>query len=492
MAYLPDPNNSNKCMNHTTYPRADATEIAPALTARFRAVHAASRREPCPDLAARRRRLDALEALLRDNEDALVAAVAKDFGQRPRQETQLLELFPSLEGLRHTRRHLKAWLRPRRRPVSLWFQPGRAEVRPQPLGCVGIVVPWNYPIYLAIGPLTAAFAAGNRALVKFSEFTPATARLFSLLASRYFAADELVVVEGDALVAQAFVRLPFDHLLFTGSTAVGRQVMAAAAANLTPVTLELGGKSPAIVAPGYPLAKAAERIMAGKCVNAGQTCIAPDYVLLPAGQEAAFSAACQAAVAASYPDLVRNDDYTAIINERHFQRLAAHLADAQAKGASVVNLAHGVQPDPVSRLFPPTLLTQVDDAMTVMQEEIFGPLLPVLTYTHFSDAPAYVNSHDRPLALYLFDNDKRRQEEVLAQTVSGGVTINDTLFHIAQDDLPFGGVGPSGMGHYHGHEGFLTFSKLKPVFHQSRLNGAALLKPPYGARFERLVQWLLR
>lgn len=479
-------------MTHTAPQGNPAEETTAALHPLFSQVHAASRREPFPDLAARRRRLDALEALLRDNEDALVAAVAKDFGQRPRQETQLLELFPSLEGLRHTRRHLKAWMLPQRRPVGLWFQPGRAEVRPQPLGCVGIVVPWNYPIYLTIGPLTAAFAAGNRALVKFSEFTPATARLFSLLASRYFAPDELVVVEGDAQVAQAFVGLPFDHLLFTGSTAVGRQVMAAAAANLTPVTLELGGKSPAIVAPGYPLAKAAERIMAGKCVNAGQTCIAPDYVLLPAGQEEAFSAACRAAVAASYPDLVRNDDYTAIINQRHFQRLAAHLLDAQAKGATSVNLAPGANADPVSRLFPPTLLLQVDDTMTVMQEEIFGPLLPIVPYERFEDALAYVNHHDRPLALYLFDHDRKRRETVLQQTVSGGVTVNDTLFHIAQDDLPFGGVGPSGLGHYHGHEGFLTFSKLKPVFHQSRLNGAGLLKPPYGARFERLIRLLLR
>ena len=268
--------------------------------------------------------------------------------------------------------------------------------------------------------------------------------------------------------------------------------MAAAAANLTPVTLELGGKSPAIVAPGYPLAKAAERIMAGKCVNAGQTCIAPDYVLLPAGQEE------PSVRPAAPPWRPATRTWCATTTTPPSSTSATssvwrgHLLDAQAKGATSVNLAPGANADPVSRLFPPTLLLQVDDTMTVMQEEIFGPLLPIVPYERIEDALAYVNHHDRPLALYLFDHDRKRRETVLQQTVSGGVTVNDTLFHIAQDDLPFGGVGPSGQGHYHGHEGFLTFSKLKPVFHQSRLNGAALLKPPYGARFERLIQWLLR
>ena len=365
----------------------------------------------------------------------------------------------------------------------------------EPLGVCGAFIPWNFPLLMAAWKLAPALATGNTVVLKPAEQTPLTALKLAEIMQQAGIPDGVVNVvpgfgptAGAALVSHPGVA----KIAFTGSTEVGKQIMRNAADTLKRVSLELGGKSPAVVAPGYPLAKAAERIMAGKCVNAGQTCIAPDYVLLPAGQEEAFSAACRAAVAASYPDLVRNDDYTAIINQRHFQRLAAHLLDAQAKGATSVNLAPGANADPVSRLFPPTLLLQVDDTMTVMQEEIFGPLLPIVPYERFEDALAYVNHHDRPLALYLFDHDRKRRETVLQQTVSGGVTVNDTLFHIAQDDLPFGGVGPSGLGHYHGHEGFLTFSKLKPVFHQSRLNGAGLLKPPYGARFERLIRLLLR
>jgi acyl-CoA reductase-like NAD-dependent aldehyde dehydrogenase len=404
----------------------------------------------------------------------------------------LLEIFPSLEGIRYVRTHLNSWMKPQRRSVSLWFQPGRAEIRPQPLGCIGIVTPWNYPLYLAIGPLTAAFAAGNRALVKMSEFTPSTATLFAELAARYFKPDELAVVGGDHELAQAFTRLPFDHLLFTGSTAVGRQVMKAAAENLTPVTLELGGKSPAIIAPGYPIAKAAARIMAGKCLNAGQTCIAPDYVLLPAGEEENFIAAARAVVASSYPDLERNADYTAVVNLRHANRLRGYLDDASEKGARLVPLADVPSKESGPQRLAPTLVLNTHDQMRIMQDEIFGPLLPVLTYKHIDEALAYVNAHDRPLALYLFDHDKQRIELVLNQTIAGGVTINDTILHIAQDELPFGGVGPSGMGHYHGREGFLTFSKQKPVFYQSRINGIGLFNPPYGKLFERLIKVLLR
>ena len=461
------------------------------LEAAFTRIHQASRADLLAPLAERRRRLDALEALVHDNIDAVCAAVASDFGHRSPHETRLLEIFPSLEGIRHTRRHLAAWSKPRRRPVSLWFQPGRAEVRPQPLGCVGIVTPWNYPIYLAVGPLTAAFAAGNRALVKMSEFTPSTATVLAELARRYFTADELVIVEGDMAVAEAFVRLPFDHLLFTGSTAVGRHVMRAAADNLTPVTLELGGKSPAIVAPGYPIEKAAARILAGKCLNAGQTCIAPDYLFLPAGQEQAFIDAARHIVATSYPDIARNPDYTAVVNARHYQRLQGYLDDARGKGARLLPLADGSGGE-TSRRLPPTLILDPNDSMRVMQDEIFGPLLPVLTYERLDDALAYINKRDRPLALYLFDDDRQRIRHVLDHTIAGGVTINDTILHIAQENLPFGGIGPSGMGHYHGHEGFLTFSKLKPVFYQSRINAIGLFNPPYGKLFERLIKVLLR
>ncbi|MBP5997371.1 MAG: coniferyl aldehyde dehydrogenase [Azonexus sp.] len=462
------------------------------LDAAFARIRQASRADLPVPVAERRRRLDALEALLHDNIDALCNAVSADFGQRSQHETRLLEIFPSVEGIRHTRRHLARWSKPQRRPVSLWFQPGRAEVRPQPLGCVGIVTPWNYPIYLAIGPLTAAFAAGNRALVKMSEFTPSTATVLAELARRYFTADELAIVEGDMAVAEAFSRLPFDHLLFTGSTAVGRHVMRAAAEHLTPVTLELGGKSPAIVAPDYPLEKAAARILSGKCLNAGQTCIAPDYLFVPAGQEQAFAEAARRVVAKNYPDIARNPDYTAIVNERHYQRLNAYLDDARARGATLLPLAACPPEAAARRCLPPTLIFGANDEMRVMQDEIFGPLLPVFTYDRLDDALAFVNSRDRPLALYLFDNDRRRIRHVLDHTIAGGVTINDTILHIAQENLPFGGVGPSGMGHYHGHEGFLTFSKLKPVFYQARINGIGLFNPPYGKLFERLLKVLLR
>ncbi|HSG21365.1 MAG TPA: coniferyl aldehyde dehydrogenase [Azonexus sp.] len=472
-------------------PSSLITDLA-GLQAAFAASRAASRLDMAPSLTFRRQRLDALEALLRDNVNVICAAVSADFGHRSSHETQLLEIFPSLEGIRHTRRHLGTWMKPQRRSVSLWFQPARAELRPQALGCVGIISPWNYPVYLAIGPLTAALAAGNRALVKMSEFTPSTAALFAELALRYFPANELAVVGGDHELAQAFSHLPFDHLLFTGSTAVGRLVMKAAAENLTPVTLELGGKSPAIIAPDYPVTKAAERILAGKCLNAGQTCIAPDYLFLPEAEAENFIAAARKIVAASYPDLQRNPDYSAVINARHAARLHGYLDDAAAQGARIVPLAE-VKPNPnTPQRLAPTLVLQTTESMKVMQEEIFGPLLPILTYQNMQEALDYINAHDRPLALYIFDRDKARINQVLDQTIAGGVTVNDTILHIAQDDLPFGGVGPSGMGQYHGHEGFRTFSKLKPVFYQSRLNGIGLFNPPYGKLFERLLKLLLR
>jgi acyl-CoA reductase-like NAD-dependent aldehyde dehydrogenase len=316
------------------------------------------------------------------------------------------------------------------------------------------------------------------------------------LIAQYFAADEVSVVEGDASVAQAFSQLPFDHLLFTGSTPVGRHIMRAAAENLTPVTLELGGKSPAIIGPQVLSAggfdKAVERIIIGKCLNAGQTCIAPDYVLLPAGQEQAFVEVARRVVAACYPTIGNTPDYTHVVNERHYARLCGYIDDAKAQGAEVLELAPGVAPDAAAHRLPPLVLLKVNDGMRVMQEEIFGPLLPIVSYDNLDQAIAFVNARPRPLALYYFDNNRSRIERVLDQTVAGGVTINDTLMHIAQDDLPFGGVGPSGMGCYHGFEGFETFSAKKAVFHQSRLSGIGLFKPPYGARFERLISLLLR
>lgn len=463
-----------------------------SLEARFARLQLAARAEPNPPFELRVRRLKLLERLLRDNADALADAVRQDFGHRSVAETRLLELFPCFAGLSDALGHLRHWMRPQRRSVSLWFQPGRAEVRFQPLGAVGIIVPWNYPIFLAVAPLVAALAAGNRALVKMSELTPATARLFAELIARNFAEDEVSVVEGDASVAHAFSLLPFDHLLFTGSTQVGHHVMRAASENLTPVTLELGGKSPAIIGEAANFDKAVERIIVGKTLNAGQTCIAPDYVLLPAGREQDFVDTARRVLARCYPDIRNTPDYTNIINERHFARLCGYVDEARERGAEIVELAPGAAADPASRRLPPLVLRGVNESMRVMQDEIFGPLLPLIPYRNLEQAIAFVNERPRPLALYYFDTDTACIDEVLNQTVSGGVTINDTLLHIAQDDLPFGGVGPSGMGCYHGFDGFKTFSAKKAVFRQSRLSGIGLFKAPYGASFERLIKILLR
>lgn len=445
--------------------------------------------DPEPVLAVRLDRLRRLENLLRQNQALMAEAIDSDFSGRSPTETALLEVFPSLQGIAYARRHLKRWMRDEARHVAIWFQPGRARVRYQPLGVVGVIVPWNYPLFLAIGPLTAALAAGNRAQVKMSEFTPAFAALFAELVAASFAPEELAVVQGDATVAQAFSALPFDHLLFTGSTAVGRQVMRGAADALVPVTLELGGKSPVLIAPGFDLELAARRIAQGKLLNAGQTCVAPDYVLLPRGSEAAFAAALQRAATALYGN-GRTADYTSIINDRQHARLLGLLDEARSGGARCLPLLEGGAELGGRRLMP-TLLLDVPASARIMQEEIFGPLLPVLPYDDFAAAIRYINERDRPLALYVFANDGERLRQVIGSTRSGGVTVNDCMLHVAQDDLPFGGIGASGMGHYHGREGFLTFSQARPIFHQSRFSSLPLLAPPYGKRAARLLRLML-
>ncbi|SDP73954.1 coniferyl-aldehyde dehydrogenase [Ralstonia sp. 25mfcol4.1] len=463
----------------------------PAMSTVFNAMHAASRHDQSPGWPVRADRLRRLKALVRDNHDAIATAISADFTNRPRQETALLEVFPSISGIDDALRHGKRWMRVRRVKTGLWFKPGKSRLVPQPLGVIGIVVPWNYPLYLAIGPLTGALAAGNRAMVKLSEFTPRFSELFARLVQATFAPDEVGVINGDAEVAAAFSALPFDHLLFTGSTSVGHHVMKAAAANLTPVTLELGGKSPAIIGPGADFERAVERILVGKLLNAGQTCIAPDYVLVPADQRDRLVDTARRVVGRLYPDIARNPDYTSIISPRHFDRLVSLIDAAQSAGARVVPLTDA-GPNADVRQLPPVLLTDVPDDVRAMQEEIFGPVLPVVTYRNLDDAIGFVNARPRPLALYVFDKNGDVVDRVMRQTVAGGVTVNDTLFHIAQDDLPFGGVGPSGMGDYHGEAGFETFSKLKPVLYQAGLNGAGLLKPPYGKRFESMLKMLLR
>lgn len=450
------------------------------LFARQRAAYG---NHPMPSAEQRMQWLQSLRDLIFNEQDALIRAVSQDFSNRSADETLLAEIMPSLHGIHYARRRIRRWMKPSRRAVGLAFQPASAKVVYQPLGVVGVIVPWNYPLFLAIGPLVGALAAGNRVMIKMSESTPATSQLFKELMARIFPEDQVAVVLGEADVGVAFSKLPFDHLLFTGATSIGRHVMRAAAENLTPVTLELGGKSPAIVSAGVPLADAAERIAFGKTMNAGQTCVAPDYVLVPRDRVQGFIDAYREAVIRFYPKLADNPDYTAIINERQLQRLKGYLQDAEAKGARLIPLFPGDQ----ARRLAHTLVLDVNDDMKLMQDEIFGPLLPVVPYDRLDDALAYVNQRPRPLALYYFGYDKREQQHVLEQTHSGGVCLNDTLLHVAQDDMPFGGIGPSGMGHYHGHEGFLTFSKAKAVFAKQRFNAARMIYPPYGKAIQKLV-----
>ncbi|MGQ0428565.1 MAG: coniferyl aldehyde dehydrogenase [Gammaproteobacteria bacterium] len=466
---------------------AHPAQLSQALELQRRSFNA----DPNPPLAIRRDRLHRLRRMLRDHAEGIRDAINADFGNRAREETELLELFTSLEGIAHARRHLRRWMRPERRHVAWWSLPGRARLLRQPLGVIGIIVPWNYPLYLAVSPLTAALAAGNRAMLKLSESTPRFGALFESLIARSFSADEVVAVNGDASVAKAFAALPFDHLLFTGSTHVGRDVMKAASANLTPVTLELGGKSPAIVADGFNLAETAQRLMYGKLMNAGQTCVAPDYALVPEAAIGRFVAACREATQAFYPTLATNPQYTSIINERQFRRLSACIEDARNRGATIHAL-HDEATDAERRRLSPVAVTDVTDDMRVMQEEIFGPILPVVGYGSIDEAIAYVSARPRPLALYYFGAEDAHLEAVLGRTISGGVTVNNTAFHVVQEDLPFGGVGPSGMGQYHGQAGFDTFSKQKPVFHDGRLSGSKLLMPPYGKKFRAVLRILYR
>lgn len=467
------------------------SDHATAMHAQLQLMRTAHAADPLPPWPARAARLRVLQSMLLEHRRAFAEAIHADFGQRPVEETDLLEVFPGLSAIRHALRHGRRWMRPQRRLAGLLFLPARTEMRPQPLGVVGVIVPWNYPLYLAVGPLVDALVAGNRVMLKMSEATPRFSALFAGQIARHFTPEEVVVVNGDAAVAQAFSALPFDHLLFTGSTAVGRDVMRAAAANLTPVTLELGGKSPAIIGPGARFEHAVERIVFGKLVNAGQTCIAPDYVLLPRARVADFIDVAQGVMARMYPRLQTNPQYASIVSDRRYQRLAALRDSALAAGAQAHVLGDAVE-DPARRLLPPLLLSGVDEHMEVMGEEIFGPLLPLLAYDTLDEAIAIVAARPHPLALYLFEQDRERIDRVLARTQAGGVSVNDTLYHIAQHGLPFGGVGASGMGGYHGEAGFRTFSHLKPVFRQARFNGAGLLNPPYGPRFRRMLEWMLR
>ena len=483
----PNPKHAPRHMN----PPVSAAELS-ALLERQRAAYAA---RPMRTAAERRDALAALADALYRRKDDFIAAINQDFGQRASHETQLMEWLPVLDEIAAIRRQLPRWMRSERVAANWNFLPSRARILPQPLGVVGIIGAWNYPLLLTLSPLANALGAGNHALIKPSERAPASARLIAELVADTFPADYVSVVNGDADVSAAFAALPFDHLVFTGSTATGRKVMQAAAANLTPVTLELGGKSPALVHESFDITQAAQRIASAKFWNAGQTCIAPDYVLVPAAKLDGFVSAVQASVAQHWPDPAHNRDYTRMIDAAAWQRMHALLDDARTRGARPIELSGPADIAGQGGAFMPTVLLDVSADMQVMQEEIFGPILPIIPYQTLDEALHHIRQGERPLAMYYFDNDRQRIRHVLAHSHAGGVTINDCLFHQVQHRLPFGGIGASGIGAYHGIDGFRRFSHRKPILLQSGLTArllGKLIKPPYGPMTDRLIRFITR
>lgn len=448
--------------------------------------------QPFPSLAERRADLLRLKAFIHDHLDAIVNAISQDYGHRSRHETLFAEIYPVLSGIDHVLKHLKVWMRPQRRGVDrMNFLGASNRVIPQPLGVVGVIVPWNFPINLSFTGLLYIFPAGNRAMVKMSENSRHLARLLIEKSPAYFPREKLAFFDETGGVGIEFSKLKFDHLLFTGSSATGRSVMAAAATNLCPVTLELGGKSPALVCNDYDLRQAAERLLFVKFLNAGQICTTVDHVYLPRLKVAAFVEMARAIVARNYPSIA-SPDYTAIIDERSFTRIVDTLQEAEAHGATLVQLVPGPRWDAKTRKIAPHLVLDTPRDSVLRTREIFGPVLPVIGYGQIEEPIRAIQADPRPLAFYPFSNDRALIERLLREVMSGGVSVNDALFHIAQHELPFGGVGDSGMGHYHGHEGFITFSKMRPVFHQARLSALKFLYPPYGKFADRYLRFLTR
>ncbi|RYG35516.1 MAG: coniferyl aldehyde dehydrogenase [Burkholderiales bacterium] len=449
---------------------------------------AAHRRDGPPPSRTRIDRLDRLDDMVRMRQEAFAGAISTDFGNRSRFETSLLETMTVLSAIRYARKNVRWWMEPAYQEVDFAFWPGAAWIRREPLGVVGIISPWNYPLQLALSPLVDIIAGGNRAIIKPSEQTPVFSELLHRAISDTFAEQEIAVVTGGPDVAANFSKLPFDHLVFTGSTTVGRKVAQAAAEGLVPTTLELGGKSPTIVCPSGSMAKAVKAITYGKYINAGQTCIAPDYVMVPRERMIELADHVMAEARRYYPNA--GADYSTLISERAFDRMAAAIAEAELGGAKV--LRHPVPPDRTKRLLPPVVVMDAPENCALMREEIFGPVLPIVGYDTLDDALDWVNSHPHPLALYIFAEDKKEQTRVLDRTQSGGVTVNGTLLHIAQEGLPFGGVGASGLGAYHGRHGFDRFTHARAVFRTGFFNAASWLAPPYGKRANRLLRFLMR
>ncbi|MEY2953508.1 MAG: hypothetical protein RLZZ401_1595 [Pseudomonadota bacterium] len=447
---------------------------------------------PVPSLDARRADLRTLQRFLRENKEALCDAISADYGNRSRHETLLAEMFPAIDGVDHVIKHLRKWMKPQRRGIDLRnFLGAKNRVIPQPLGVVGVIVPWNFPVNLSFVPLSYIFAAGNRAMVKLSENSRHLAQLLIEKMPAYFPPEKLQFFDETGGVGLAFSQLKFDHLLFTGSGQTGRSVMAAAAQNLCPVTLELGGKAPAIVCDDFSVRTAAERILFVKYLNAGQICTTVDHAWLPHGRIDEFVQIARELMPARYPEL-GTPDYTSIIDERSFDRLLEALDDARARGAQVIALLPGPAFDRASRKIAPHIVLDAPADCLLLQREIFGPILPLRSYSALEEVISAVNAGPRPLAIYPFSHDRKKVQMLLDRVMSGGVSVNDALFHVGQHDLPFGGVGDSGMGHYHGYEGFQTFSKLRPVFYQARFSGLKFLTPPYGKFASRMLAFMTR
>ena len=466
-----------------------------AVLRKQRAAHHQMRPEP---LALRKDRIQRAMKLLTDHADDLCKVMAADFGNRSPHQSMITDIAGTVNFGKYCLKHMDKWSRPEKRHVQfpLGLLGAKAEVRYEPKGVVGILSPWNFPVNLSFGPLMQIFAAGNRAMIKPSEFTEKTSLLTKELVEEYFTPDECAVFTGGPEVAAAFSELPFDHLIFTGSTATGRKVMESAAKNLVPVTLELGGKSPVFLGESADFAKAGERVALGKMLNAGQICLAPDYLYVPESKQDEAIHGVWQGTANMYPTLLDNEDYASVVTDRHFDRLQELVADTRDKGAEVIEVNPGNEDfsNTNARKMPLTILKNVNDDMRAMQEEIFGPVLPVKTYRHIDEAIDYVNDHDRPLGLYFFGQDSDEREKVLSRTISGGVTVNDVIFHVSMEDLPFGGVGPSGMGSYHGVEGFREFSHARSIYTQPKIDVAKLggFKPPYGPATEKAVKTMMK
>ena len=466
-----------------------------AVLRKQRAAHHQMRPEP---MALRKDRIQRAMKLLTDHADDLCKVMAADFGNRSPHQSMITDIAGTVNFGKYCLKHMDKWSRPEKRHVQfpLGLLGAKAEVRYEPKGVVGILSPWNFPVNLSFGPLMQIFAAGNRAMIKPSEFTEKTSLLTKELVEEYFTPDECAVFTGGPEVAAAFSELPFDHLIFTGSTATGRKVMESAAKNLVPVTLELGGKSPVFLGESADFAKAGERVALGKMLNAGQICLAPDYLYVPESKQDEAIHGVWQGTANMYPTLLDNEDYASVVTDRHFDRLQELVADARDKGAEVIEVNPGNEDfsNTNARKMPLTILKNVTDDMRAMQEEIFGPVLPVKTYRHIDEAIDYVNEHDRPLGLYYFGQDSNEREKVLTKTISGGVTVNDVIFHVSMEDLPFGGVGPSGMGSYHGVEGFREFSHARSFYTQPKIDVAKLggFKPPYGPATEKAVKSMMK